>query len=63
MVFGLKGRFCQPRPKAWEKGPPPPVFGLKGRFGQACGRTALSGPAIAAVVFPYEVRKRRKKRQ
>jgi hypothetical protein len=25
MVLGLKGRFCQPRPKAWEKGRPPHV--------------------------------------
>jgi hypothetical protein len=42
LVFGLKGRFCQPRPKAWEIGVIP-TFGLKGRFGQGSARGA-NGP-------------------
>jgi hypothetical protein len=45
LVFGLKGRFWQPRPKAWEIGVIP-MFGLKGRFGQSSARGA-NGPCRA----------------
>jgi hypothetical protein len=32
MSFGLKGRFCQPRPKAWETEGADIVSALKGPF-------------------------------
>jgi hypothetical protein len=31
LVFGLKGRFYQPRPQAWDRGQFR-IVGLKGRF-------------------------------
>jgi len=43
--FGLKGRFFQPGPKAWESRHPR-IFGLKGRFGHWRIRPA-NGPCRA----------------
>jgi len=40
VLFGLKGRFCQPRPKAWGEWTPRSLA-LKGPFVPSAPRTAL----------------------
>ena len=42
-MFGLKGRFHQPRPKAWDNWRSQ-TSTLKGSFGLACGRHQGNGP-------------------
>ena len=49
---GLKGRFCQPRPKAWEtiriKSRKLSISGLKGRFYQPRPKAWETMPDIAS---------------
>jgi hypothetical protein len=51
-VLGRKGRFCHPRPKAWEGRHPASCFGLKGRFGQVASERPLQGRRRLPPLFP-----------
>jgi hypothetical protein len=49
-VFGLKGRFYQPRPKAWVE--LKKKSALKGPFVAGTNRMALSGPKVNKSMTP-----------